>query len=133
MVARVAIDLNVRVRGALTYAGLEDASAPVRVGDHVHVYERESGLEGPAEVVEVDDSSRLIYLRVEWAALRGPTTEHDYVDGLSALLRRGSPLELGGLCRSSVSTGLPSLWSAETTTAVAETVGRASTGTVSAR
>jgi len=77
MTTRIAIDLNVRVRGGLSYAGYEDASGPVAPGDSVRVYERESGLEGPAQVVEIDSSTKLIYLRVEWAQLRPPVAAID--------------------------------------------------------
>ncbi len=67
---RVAIDLNIRVRGNQTYAGLEDADGPVAVGDDIEVYERETRLAGPATVVEVDTVKRLVDLAVDWSALR---------------------------------------------------------------
>lgn len=70
MAARIAIDPNIRVRGNQTYAGLEDVEGPIVVGGRVEVYERESGLTGPGEVVEVDRERRLVYLTVEWAKLR---------------------------------------------------------------
>ncbi len=72
MTARVAIDLNVRVRGDQTYAGLEDVQGTVVVGGHVEVYEPESGLTGPAEVTEVDRERRLVYLAVDWRKLHEP-------------------------------------------------------------
>jgi hypothetical protein len=72
MTARIAIDPNVRVRGNQTYAGLEDVEGAVTVGSKVEVYERESGLTGPAEVTDVDTERRLIYLAVDWTRLHEP-------------------------------------------------------------
>jgi hypothetical protein len=69
---RVAIDLNVRVHGNQTYAGLEDVTGPLAIGSHVEVYEPETGLVGPAEVTEVDQERRLVYLAVDWGKLREP-------------------------------------------------------------
>lgn len=92
MTARIEIDLNVRVRGGLTYAGFEDASGAVAAGDHVRVYERESGLEGPGEVVEVDAATKLIYLRVEWSELSAPWRADDQPFRLPALIG-GPPVE----------------------------------------
>jgi len=73
MTARIAIDLNVRVRGNQTYAGLEDVQGDIAAGSTVEVYEPESGLAGPAEVVEVDLEKQLVYLAVDWHALRQPS------------------------------------------------------------
>lgn len=72
MTARVAIDLNVRVRGNQTYAGLEDADGDLAPGDDVEVYEPETGLAGPARVIEVDNERHLVYLAVDWGQLREP-------------------------------------------------------------
>jgi hypothetical protein len=72
MTVRVAIDLNVRVKGNQAMAGFEDASGMVAMGDEVEVYEPESGLHGPAVVNEIDDSKRLIYMITDWRALRLP-------------------------------------------------------------
>jgi hypothetical protein len=70
--ARVAIDLNVRVRGNLTYAGFEDVDGGFWPDDEVEVYERETGLVGTARVTEVDNKRQLVYLAVDWAGLREP-------------------------------------------------------------
>lgn len=67
---RVQIDLNVRVRGNGTFAGLDDASGPVAVGDVVEVYESESGLAGEGTVTEIDGDRELIFLSLDWAALK---------------------------------------------------------------
>jgi hypothetical protein len=69
MTARIANDPNVRVRGNQTYAGLEDVEGTVALGSCVEVYEPESGLAGPAEVVEVDHDRGLVYLAVDWRKL----------------------------------------------------------------
>jgi len=71
---RVEIDLNVRVRGNWTFSGLEDTSGPVEAGQVVEVFEAESGLSGPGIVEEIDEDRRLIYLSVDWAALRDSKT-----------------------------------------------------------
>lgn len=70
MNTRVEIDPNVRVRGQLTYAGLEDVRGPLAVGQTVEVYESESDLVGEGRVVEIDLATRLVYLGVDWGALR---------------------------------------------------------------
>jgi hypothetical protein len=110
MTARVGIDLNVRLRGGLTYAGFEDSSAPLAVGEHVRVYERESGLEGPGEVVEVDEATRLVYLKVAWAELREPLWMDDRPSGvedlMTVLCARPQPGPLAALYRSSTSSGI---------------------------
>lgn len=66
---RVAIDPNVRVRGNGTYAGFEDVSGPITVGDHVEVYEAESNLVGQGRVTEIDVKRELVYLSVDWSSL----------------------------------------------------------------
>jgi hypothetical protein len=83
---RVAIDPNVRVRGNQTYAGFEDVTGPLALGTNVEVYEPETGLAGPAEVVEVDAERRLVYLAVEWAQLREPTPRGEQPPRLPVLL-----------------------------------------------
>ena len=70
MTARVAIDLNVRVRGNQTYAGFEDVDGSLAPGDDVEVYEPETGLVGHGRVTDVDDTRQLVYLIVDWAGLR---------------------------------------------------------------
>lgn len=68
---RIAIDPNVRVHGNQTYAGFEDIDGPVpRVGEPVTVHEPESSLSGTAHVARVDEKTLLVYLEVDWSALR---------------------------------------------------------------
>jgi hypothetical protein len=69
-VTRIAIDLNVRVRGNLTYSGYEDIDGDLPSDGAVEVYEPESGLIGLGRVVERDDERRLVYLAVDWSSLR---------------------------------------------------------------
>lgn len=66
---RVAIDPNIRVRGNGTYAGFEDVTGPIAVGEEVEVYEPEGGLVGTGRVTEIDGSRELVYLSVDWASL----------------------------------------------------------------
>lgn len=66
----VEIDPNIRVRGNQTRVGLEDASGPLEVGMDVMVLESESGLSGPGRVLEIDTARGLVFLEVEWSALR---------------------------------------------------------------
>jgi hypothetical protein len=70
MTARVAVDLNVRVRGNQTYAGFEDVDVGLAPGDLVEVYEAESGFAGQARITDVDNARRLVYLTVDWGELR---------------------------------------------------------------
>ena len=70
MRTKVVIDPNVRVRGQLTFAGLEDVKGPLRVGQAVDVFEPESGLVGEGRVVEIDPAHGLVYLSVDWASIR---------------------------------------------------------------
>lgn len=67
---RVRIDLNVRVRGGQTFAGLEDADGPVAPGDAVEVYEPEPGVAGPGTITDVDSGHGLIYIAVDRASPR---------------------------------------------------------------
>jgi len=67
---RVSIDPNVRVRANGTYAGLEDVSGPLAVGDAVEVYELEANIVGSGRVTEIDLEKQLVYLSVDWASLR---------------------------------------------------------------
>jgi len=75
---RIAIDLNVRVRGQQTYAGFEDVldGDHPHPGDFVEVFERESGVFGKAQVTDIDSDRELIYLAVDWAHLAEPTVPH---------------------------------------------------------
>lgn len=66
---RVTIDPNVRVRGNGTYAGFEDVTGPIAVGDLVEVYEAESSLVGQGRVTEIDVEPELVYLSVDWSSL----------------------------------------------------------------
>jgi hypothetical protein len=66
----VSIDPNVRVRGNGTYAGFEDVRGPIYVGLRVDVVEEESRLAGSAIVTEIDTSSSLVYLAVDWKSLK---------------------------------------------------------------
>lgn len=68
--ARVMIDPNVRVRGNGTFAGFEDVTGAITVHMPVEVYEPESGLVGTGTITEIDSASELVYLSVDWAALR---------------------------------------------------------------
>jgi hypothetical protein len=70
---RVTIDPNVRVRGNGTYAGFEDVTGPMAVGETVEVHEPESGLVGVASITEIDGSSELVYLSVDWSSLTDET------------------------------------------------------------
>ncbi|MEZ0089950.1 hypothetical protein [Streptacidiphilus sp. EB129] len=70
MRARIEIDPNVRVRGNQTYSTLDDVTGPITVGDHVEVYESESGLTGPAQVTAIEGD--FVYLAVPWAELSEP-------------------------------------------------------------
>lgn len=67
---RIAIDLNVRVRGDLTYSGFEDIEGTLPADGLVEVYEPESGVRGRGRVVDVDDQAELVYLEVDWPGLR---------------------------------------------------------------
>ncbi len=68
---RVEIDLDVRVRGNLTYSGFEDVQGELPAEGHtVEVVEPESELVGQGRVVEIDEERRLVYLEVDWAGLR---------------------------------------------------------------
>lgn len=72
------IDPNVRVRGNLTYAGIEDADRELTAADaglYVEVREPEAGLFGKAQIVEVDPVRGLVYLDVAWDQLRPATSE----------------------------------------------------------
>lgn len=69
MTARVAIDLNVRVRGNQTYAGFEDVHGDIALGDEVEVYEPETSLVGHGRVTDVDAARQLVYLAVDWTGL----------------------------------------------------------------
>jgi hypothetical protein len=69
LITRIEIDLNVRARGNGTYAGFENVSGPLMVGEEVEVYESESGLAGSGHVTEIDTERELVFLSVDWASL----------------------------------------------------------------
>jgi hypothetical protein len=70
MLTMIEIDLNVRVRGNGTYAGFEDVTGSLSVGEQVEVFESESSLVGVGRVTEIDPVRQLVYLSVDWASLR---------------------------------------------------------------
>jgi hypothetical protein len=70
MTVRIAVDLNVRVRGDQTYAGLEDADGPVAVGDPVLAVEPFDRIAADAKVTGIDEEKQLVYLKVDWHSFR---------------------------------------------------------------
>ena len=67
---KIEIDLNVRVKGNLTYAGFENVTGALpAVGTRVKVYESESELSGYATVASLDHKRKIIYLDVDWTLL----------------------------------------------------------------
>jgi hypothetical protein len=71
----IEIDPNVRVRGNETYAGFEDVTGLLEVGEEVTVRESEAGLLGEGRVTHIDLDRRLVYLSVDWASLSVATQE----------------------------------------------------------
>jgi hypothetical protein len=70
MTTEVTIDPNVRVRGGQTYSAFRHIRGDMPlVGEEVFVREPESNLVGKATVADINRRDRLIYLRVDWAAL----------------------------------------------------------------
>lgn len=68
------IDPNVRVNGNETCAGFEDVDGQVAFGDSVTAVIEETGgdsgvreLSAPAQVAQIDDEKRLVYLAVRWS------------------------------------------------------------------
>lgn len=74
MTARIAIDLNVRVRGNQTYASFADVEGDLVLGERVEVHEPESGLVGLGRVADVDPKRELVFLDVDWSSLHESTT-----------------------------------------------------------
>jgi hypothetical protein len=70
MTVRIAVDLNVRVRGNQTYTSLDDADGPVAPGDKVLAVEPETGIMADATVADVFEEHRLVYLDVDWHSFR---------------------------------------------------------------
>lgn len=90
MTVRMAIDLNVRVRGDQTYSGFEDVRIPgasaddpvdlagIRPGTAVLAFEPGTGIVADATVTAVDEEARLVYLAVDWGSFRDdPEAEED--------------------------------------------------------
>jgi len=67
---RIAVDLNVRVRGNQTYSSLDDANGMVAVGDKVLAVEVESGIMADATVTDVSEEHRFVFLDVDWSSFR---------------------------------------------------------------
>jgi hypothetical protein len=67
---RIAVDLNVRVRGNQTYSALDDANGPVAIGDKVLAVEPESGIVADARVTDVSEQFGFVYLEVDWHSFR---------------------------------------------------------------
>jgi hypothetical protein len=91
---RVTIDPNIRVRGNGTYAGFEDVTGPIAVGEAVEVYEPESGLTGEGSVTEIDADRQLIYLSVNWPSLT-EEAEHQTPTPMGAVLYISASLSTG--------------------------------------
>lgn len=71
------IDPNVRTAGNETYSGWEDVHGDwPSIGDAVTVREPESGIEGTARVTDIEDKGQLIYLAVNWQALRATAVDN---------------------------------------------------------
>jgi len=72
---RVEIDLNVRVRGNMTYVFLYEVEGGLIPGELVTVFEAESDVEGDGEVAYVEDG--VAYLKVDWRSIKGRKLESD--------------------------------------------------------
>lgn len=72
MTVRVRIDPNVRVRGNMTYADVDDDvfGGDARIGHEVEVFEEEAGIVGRGRICEIDRQTNLVYLWVNWASLK---------------------------------------------------------------
>lgn len=93
----ITIDLNLRTDGGLTLAGLEDVQGDAVVaGDDVVVREVESDLISTGRVVRVDDERRLVYVDVDWDAMRFASPEplmlEEHLKQVNAASRATSPL-----------------------------------------
>lgn len=71
MTIRIRIDPNVRVRGNLTYADIDDdvSGGDLRLGCGVEVFEDEACISGTGRVCEIDLIKNLVYVAVDWASL----------------------------------------------------------------
>ncbi|GAA1154476.1 hypothetical protein F4556_005002 [Kitasatospora gansuensis] len=72
---KIRIDPNVRVRGNLTYAGLDDVTGELKEHAEVEVYEPESGLAGHGHVEQIDLERGLVYVAVHWKTLSAPQAQ----------------------------------------------------------
>jgi hypothetical protein len=91
---RVAIDLNIRIRGNGTYTGLEDVDGLAVAGEPVEVYEPESGVSGIGCITEVDAVKRIVFLQVNWASLKAPSQmllDSDYVQEPGVQVQASAP------------------------------------------
>jgi uncharacterized Rossmann fold enzyme len=70
MTARIVIDPNVRIRGNQTYSGFKDVQGPIAVGDKALAVEAEDGIVTDAEVTDIDEEKRIVYLAVDWRGWR---------------------------------------------------------------
>jgi hypothetical protein len=71
---RARIDLNVRIGKTLTYCGYDDVTGempPSPRGLPIEVYEEESCVKGPGEIVVLDRQRHLVYIKVDWSKLCG--------------------------------------------------------------
>lgn len=71
---RIAVDLNVRVRGHETYSGFDDVTgadpASLQRGGRVIAFEAETGIFTHALVTTVDPVARLVFLLPDWPGFR---------------------------------------------------------------
>lgn len=70
MTVRIAIDLNVRVRGNQTYSAIDDADGPLAIGDKVLAVEPETGIVTGATVTDISHELGFVYLAVDWDSFR---------------------------------------------------------------
>lgn len=69
----VTVDFNALARDGLVKASRRRADGPVQVGDRVLAVDPDEGMEFDADVVEVDEESGRIYLRVLWEPAPAPS------------------------------------------------------------
>jgi hypothetical protein len=80
-VTTVKVDFNALARDGLVKASRRRADGPVQVGDRVLAVDPDEGMEFDADVVEVDDDSGRIYLRVIWEPAHAPSLLTKVVGG----------------------------------------------------
>lgn len=86
MTTRVLIDRNTQVRGDQAYVGSGDFGGAPVPGAPVEIFERETGLTGPALVTEVDQEHQLVRLTVDWSQAYGPVPQVEPPSWLPRLL-----------------------------------------------